>query len=183
VHSGVPSSAVSTGACVSVTGCTSSASRAPTDRTNDEALFQLNVLLFTLYGAFDGAARVAHHAYALPRSARNAGWLWGNWLRLLGKAHRLVELASTSIRLGCRNRTRRGRHSQKVTEGEWRSVHRGTPLSDGHYGGDYPRSLRLPDLRSCHWRVHLGSGQGRARRQGLAEASRNPPPDEDRALA
>jgi hypothetical protein len=58
--------------------------REPTDRTNDEALFQLDVLLFTLYGAFDGAARVAHHVYALPRSARNAGWVRRNWLRLLG---------------------------------------------------------------------------------------------------
>ncbi len=60
--------------------------REPTDRTNDEALFQLDVLLFTLYGAFDGAARVAHHAYALPRSARNAGWLRGDWLGRLSNA-------------------------------------------------------------------------------------------------
>jgi hypothetical protein len=85
---------------VSVTGLHIECQRAPTDPTNDEALFQLDVLLFTLYGAFDGAARVAHHAHALPRSARNAGWLWGNWLRLLGKAHRIIEHASTSIRLG-----------------------------------------------------------------------------------
>ena len=50
-------------------------------------------------------------------------------------------------------------------------------------GGDYSWSRRLPDLRFCHCFVHLGSCQGRARGQGLTDASRHPPSDEDRALA
>jgi hypothetical protein len=66
-----------------------------TDRANDEALFLLDVLLFTLYGAFDGAARVAHRAYdlPLPLTERDAGWLRKRWRRQLRKVKpELVEL-------------------------------------------------------------------------------------------
>ena len=80
---------------------------------------------------------------------------------------------------GCRKCTRRGRRSPKR---DWRFAQPGKFLSDGQRGRDYPRSFRLPDLRSCHCLVHLGSCQGRARGRGLADASRHPPPDEDRAL-
>jgi hypothetical protein len=57
--------------------------RKPTDRTNDEALFQFDVLLFTLNGAFDGAARVAHRAYGLGDGEYRAGWTSGPWHKRL----------------------------------------------------------------------------------------------------
>jgi hypothetical protein len=60
--------------------------RKPTDRTNDEALFLLDVLLFTLFGAFDGAARVAHRVYRLPHSERGASWLKKQWWREIRNA-------------------------------------------------------------------------------------------------
>ena len=57
--------------------------RYPTDRTNDEALFQFDVLLFTLSGAFDGAARVAHRVYALGTGEYRAGWTNRDWRKRL----------------------------------------------------------------------------------------------------
>jgi hypothetical protein len=53
--------------------------RVPKGRRTDEALFQLDVLLFTLSGAFDGAARVAHRAYALSGKERRASWVKDDW--------------------------------------------------------------------------------------------------------
>jgi hypothetical protein len=66
--------------------------RKPTDRTNDEALFQFDVLLFTLSGAFDGAARIAHRAYALGEGEYRAGWTNRDWRKRLGRE--AVDLAA-----------------------------------------------------------------------------------------
>lgn len=77
--------------------------RVPTDRTNDEALFHFDVLLFTLSGAFDGAARVAHRAYELGKGEYRAGWTSRDWRkRLAAEAPELaglVEHESDSWRL------------------------------------------------------------------------------------
>lgn len=66
--------------------------RVPTDRTNDEALFHFDVLLFTLNGAFDGAARVAHRAYGVGRGEYRAGWTNRDWRKRM--ADEAPELAA-----------------------------------------------------------------------------------------
>lgn len=67
--------------------------RKPTDRTNDEALFQFDILLFTLSGAFDGAARVAHRAYSLGDGEYSAAWTSVRWRpRLAQEARELAAL-------------------------------------------------------------------------------------------
>jgi hypothetical protein len=47
--------------------------------TADEALAQLDALMFTLHGAFDAAARVAHRVLQLPGRTRFAGWHHSEW--------------------------------------------------------------------------------------------------------
>jgi hypothetical protein len=59
----------------------------PSDRAGEEALSQLDVLIWLLDAALDVTARVAHVVYELPRDYRRATWRGrgGDWRRELGR--------------------------------------------------------------------------------------------------
>ena len=65
----------------------------PNEDAADEALFQLDIALLMLTGAFDASARVAHLAYRLPGSLHDAGWRRAPWIR--GLARLAPELAES----------------------------------------------------------------------------------------
>ena len=62
----------------------------PSDETPAEILLQFESLLWSLSGAFDAAARIAHVVYALGGSLRQAGWRRDWWGKLNRKAPTLA---------------------------------------------------------------------------------------------
>lgn len=54
--------------------------------TADEVLFDLDILLLMLGGAFDALGRIAHLVYGLKGIERNASWRYPNWLTELDRA-------------------------------------------------------------------------------------------------
>jgi hypothetical protein len=64
--------------------------------TADEALSELDVLLISLMGAMDAAARVAHQALALPGPQHGVGWQRAGWIAaVVPKAPNLATIVAS----------------------------------------------------------------------------------------